>query len=102
MQLTPSFILLLGSLFAIALDTYAIPLTRQQTGIVTLPLKRATTRHDLHPQMVSTTLQSKLDLSSCKQTAPPNASCSLPETPRPYDRSQAAFCRSASRSTHGP
>lgn len=59
MQLTPSFILLLGSLFAIAVDTYAIPLTRQQTGIVTLPLKRAPTRHDLHPQMVSTTLQNK-------------------------------------------
>ena len=59
MYLTYSFVLLLGSLFAMTLDTYAIPLTRLQTGIVTLPLKRTPLRHDLHPQMVSTTLHGK-------------------------------------------
>jgi len=54
MLLTPSFILLLGSLFSITLDAYALPLTREQTGVVTLPLKRAPMRRDLDPQMVST------------------------------------------------
>jgi hypothetical protein len=57
MYLTHSFVLLLGSLFALTLDTYAIPLTRQQTGVVTLPLKRTPLRRDVHPQMVSTTLR---------------------------------------------
>ncbi|KAI9513006.1 acid protease [Russula earlei] len=52
MQITP-FILLLGSLLLpITLDAYAIPLTREQTGVVTLPLKRAPMRRDLHPQML--------------------------------------------------
>ena len=55
MQLTPSFILLLGSLLAVTLDTYAIPLTRQQTGVVTLPIKRTPMRRDLHPHMVGAT-----------------------------------------------
>ena len=87
MQLTPSFIVLLGSLLAVTLDTYAIPLTRQQTGVITLPIKRTPMRGDLQPHVVSATLQRKLDLSSWKQTAPPNAQCSLPAAPRSYDRS---------------
>ncbi len=52
MQLTPSFVLILGILFRVTLDTYAIPLTRKQTGVVTLPLKRTPMRRDLHPRMV--------------------------------------------------
>ena len=52
MQLTPSFVLILGILFQITLNTYAIPLTREQTGVVTLPLKRAPMRQGLHPQKV--------------------------------------------------
>jgi hypothetical protein len=52
MQLTPSFILLLGSLFRITLYVYAVPLTRGQTGVVTLALKRTPMRRDLHPEMV--------------------------------------------------
>lgn len=59
MYLTHSFVLLLGSLFAMTLHTCAIPLTQQQTGVVTLPLKRTPLRRDLHPQMVSTTLRGK-------------------------------------------
>ncbi len=55
MQLTPSFILLLGSLLAVTINTYAIPLTRQQTGVVTLPIKRTPMRSDLHPHVVSAT-----------------------------------------------
>jgi hypothetical protein len=53
MQLTP-FILILGILFGITLDhdAYAIPLTREQTGVVTLPLKQTPMRRDLHPHMV--------------------------------------------------
>ncbi|KAI0292107.1 acid protease [Russula brevipes] len=47
MQLTSSFILLLGSLLAIAQDASAIPLGREQTGVVTLPLERASMRRDL-------------------------------------------------------
>jgi hypothetical protein len=52
MQLTPSFILILGVLFRISLDAYAIPLAPEQRGVVTLPLKRAPMRRDLHPHMV--------------------------------------------------
>jgi hypothetical protein len=52
MQLTPSFVLILGILFQITLDAYAIPLTREQMGVVKLPLKRTPMRSDLHPQMV--------------------------------------------------
>ena len=52
MQLTPSFILVLGILFRITLDAYAIPLTREQRGVVTLPLKRTPMRRDVHPHMV--------------------------------------------------
>lgn len=59
MYLTHSFVLLLGGLFVMTLDTYAIPLTHQKTGVVTLPLKRTPLRRDLHPQMVSTTLRGK-------------------------------------------
>ena len=51
MQLTPSF-LLLGILFPIILNANAIPFTREQTGVVKLPLKRAPMRRDLHPMMV--------------------------------------------------
>jgi hypothetical protein len=61
MYLTYSFVLLLGSLFAMTLDTHAVPLTREQTGVVTLPLKRIPLRRDLHPQMVSTALRGKKD-----------------------------------------
>ena len=52
MQLTPSFILILGILFGITLDAYAIPLKREQRGVVTLPLKRTPMRRDLHPHVV--------------------------------------------------
>lgn len=52
MRLTPSFILILGILFQITLDAYAIPLAREQTGVATLPLKRIPMRRDLHPNMV--------------------------------------------------
>jgi hypothetical protein len=52
MQLTPSFILLLGTFFGITLNAYAIPLTRGQTGVVTLALKRIPMRSDLQPEMV--------------------------------------------------
>jgi hypothetical protein len=52
MQLTPSFILLLGILSRITLNAYAIPLTREQTGVVKLPLERAAMRRNLHPEMV--------------------------------------------------
>ena len=52
MQLTPSFILILGILFRISLDAYAIPLAPEQRGVVTLPLKRTPMRRDLHPHMV--------------------------------------------------
>ncbi|KAI0249141.1 acid protease [Lactifluus subvellereus] len=52
MLFTPSFTLLLGSLLAIILEAHATPLTREQTGVVTLPLKRAPMRRDLHPQML--------------------------------------------------
>jgi hypothetical protein len=52
MRLTPSFILILGILFQITLDAYAIPLAREQRGVVTLPLKRIPMRRDLHPHMV--------------------------------------------------
>jgi len=52
MQLTPSFILILGTLFRITLDAYAIPLAPEQRGVVTLPLKRAPMRSDLHSHMV--------------------------------------------------
>ena len=52
MQLTPSFVLILGILFRITLNTYAIPLTREQMGVVKLPLKQTPIRRDLHPQMV--------------------------------------------------
>jgi hypothetical protein len=52
MQLTPSFILILGILFGITLDAYAIPLTREQRGVVMLPLKRTPMRRDLHPHVV--------------------------------------------------
>ena len=51
-QLTPSLILILGVFFRIALDAYAIPLTREQRGVVTLPLKRTPMRPDVHPHMV--------------------------------------------------
>lgn len=51
-QLTPSFILILGIFFRITLDAYAIPLTREQRGVVTLPLKRTPMRRDVHPLMV--------------------------------------------------
>jgi hypothetical protein len=53
MQLTP-FIFILGILFGITLDhdAYAIPLTREQTGVVTLPLQQTPMRRDLHPHMV--------------------------------------------------
>lgn len=53
MQFTPSFTLLLGSLLAIIFQANATPLAREQTGIVTLPLKRTPMRRDLHPQIVS-------------------------------------------------
>lgn len=52
MMPTPSFILILGILFRITLDAYAIPLTREQKGVVTLPLKRTPMRRDLHPRML--------------------------------------------------
>ena len=52
MQLTPSFVLILGILFRITLNTHAIPLTREQTGVVTLPLKRAPMRQGVHPHKV--------------------------------------------------
>ncbi|KAF8501376.1 acid protease [Russula emetica] len=52
MQLTPSFILILGVVFRITLDAYAIPLTREQKGVVTLPLKRTPMRRDIHPLML--------------------------------------------------
>ena len=52
MQLTPSFVLILGILLQATLNTYAIPLTSEQKGVVTLPLKRAPMRHGLHPQKV--------------------------------------------------
>ncbi len=63
MHLTP-FILILGILSQIILSPYAIPLTREQTGVVTLPLKRTPVRRDLHPLMVR-------PLGSC----PSNAYC---------------------------
>ena len=52
MQLTPSFVLILGILFRITLNAYAIPLSREQMGVVRLPLKQTPMRRDLHPQMV--------------------------------------------------
>lgn len=52
MRLTPSFILILGILFQMTLDAYAIPLAREQRGVVTLPLKRIPMQRDLHPHMV--------------------------------------------------
>jgi hypothetical protein len=52
MQLTPSFLLILGILFRITLDAYAIPLAPEQRGVLTLPLKRTSMRRDLHPHMV--------------------------------------------------
>ena len=54
MQFTPSFILILGILFRVTLDAYAIPLTPRQKGILTLPLERTPMRRDLHPLMVCT------------------------------------------------
>jgi hypothetical protein len=51
-QLTPSFIFILGTLFRITLDAYAIPLAPEQRGVVTLPLKRTPMRSDLHPHVV--------------------------------------------------
>jgi len=53
MQLTP-FIFILGILFGVTLDhdAYAIPLTREQTGVVTLPLKQTPMRRDSNPHMV--------------------------------------------------
>ena len=51
-QLTPSFILILGILSRVTLDAYAIPLAPQQRGVVTLPLKRTPMRRDLHPHVV--------------------------------------------------
>ncbi|KAH9986946.1 aspartic peptidase domain-containing protein [Russula vinacea] len=45
MRLTPSFVLILGILFRITLNAYAIPLTREQMGVT--PMRR-----DLHPQML--------------------------------------------------
>jgi hypothetical protein len=51
-QLTPSFLLILGILFRVTLDAYAIPLAPQQRGVVTLPLKRTPMRRDLHPHVV--------------------------------------------------
>jgi hypothetical protein len=52
MQLTPSFILILGIIFRITLDAYAIPLSPRQKGVVTMPLQRTPVRRDLHPHMV--------------------------------------------------
>ena len=52
MQLTPSFLLILGILFRVTLDAYATPLAPEQRGVVTLPLKRTPMRRDLHPHMV--------------------------------------------------
>ena len=52
MQLTPSFLLILGILFGITLDAYAIPLAPEQRGVVTLPLKRTPMRRDVHPHIV--------------------------------------------------
>lgn len=52
MQLTPSFLLILGIIFRITLDAYAIPLAPEQRGVVTLPLKRTPMRRDLPPHMV--------------------------------------------------
>jgi hypothetical protein len=51
MQLTP-FVLILGILFRITLNAYAIPLTREQMGVVKLPLKKTPIRRDLHPRIV--------------------------------------------------
>jgi hypothetical protein len=73
MQLTPSFIILLGSLLAVTTDTYAIPLTPRQRGIVTLPIKRTPLRNDLHPRVVSANPLRKVKLILWQQTAPPNA-----------------------------
>jgi hypothetical protein len=79
MQLTSSFILLLGSLFAIAQDAHAVPLGREQTGVVTLPLKRASMRRDLPPRIVSIThLEPNYTLIITNPTAPSNAQRSLP------------------------
>ena len=56
MHLTPLILLLLQTtLFWINFEAYAIPLTREQTGLTKLPLQRRTSvQRDLHPQMVST------------------------------------------------
>jgi len=52
MKLSSPFILLLGSTFALFLETNAIPLTPRQKGIVTLSLKRVPMRQDVHPQLL--------------------------------------------------
>ncbi|KAI9454536.1 acid protease [Lactarius psammicola] len=52
MKSTSPFILLLGSLLSLSLDANAIPLNPGQRGIITLPLKRVSTRQDLHPQLL--------------------------------------------------
>lgn len=49
MKITSPFVLLLGSILSLSQAT-AVPLT--QRGIVTLSLKRAPTREDIHPQLV--------------------------------------------------
>jgi hypothetical protein len=51
MQLTP-FILLPAILFWITFEAYAIPLTREQTGLIKLSLQKIAIRRDLHPQIV--------------------------------------------------
>jgi hypothetical protein len=51
MQLTP-FLLILGVLFRVTLDAYAIPLAPEQRGVVTLPLQRTPMRRDVHPHLV--------------------------------------------------
>jgi hypothetical protein len=51
MQLTP-FILIPATLLWITFEAYAIPLTREQTGLVKLSLQQIAIRRDLHPQIV--------------------------------------------------
>ena len=75
MQPASSFILLLGSLFVIVLDAYAIPLTHGKKGVVTLSLKRTPMRRDLHPHIVSTThLQLQLKVGSPSSNQPNSSS----------------------------
>jgi hypothetical protein len=49
------FLLLQTTLFWITFEAYATPLTREQSGLIKLPLRRRNPiRRELHPQMVST------------------------------------------------